>query len=67
MFYRKAYIQLLKADIRVRELHKPFIDEETGKVFCEAEECYSHVEYLERDDCDCDYPCPTIKALDGEQ
>ena len=36
---------------RVRELHKPFNWE--GLIFCDA--------------CDKLYPCPTIKALDGEQ
>lgn len=46
----------------VVELHKPI--EEGGKLWCQQEDCYNHVEFLERDDCSCDYPCPTIQAIE---
>jgi len=45
----------------VVELHKPI--EEDGKLWCEHEVCYNHIEFLERDDCDCSYPCPTIQVI----
>jgi len=48
----------------VVELHKPI--EEDGKLWCQHEACYNHIEFLERDDCDCDYPCPTIEAIEKE-
>jgi hypothetical protein len=48
----------------VVELHKP--KEEDGKLWCEHEVCYNHIEFLERDDCDCSYPCPTIQAIEKE-
>ena len=48
----------------VVELHKP--KEEDGKLWCEHEVCYNHIEFLERDDCDCSYPCPTIQAIEAE-
>ena len=48
----------------VVELHKP--KEEDGKLWCEHEVCYNHIEFLERDDCDCFYPCPTIQAIEKE-
>jgi hypothetical protein len=50
--------------IAVVELHKP--KEEDGKLWCEHEVCYNHIEFLERDDCDCSYPCPTIQAIEKE-
>ena len=46
----------------VVELHKP--KEEDGKLWCEHEVCYDHIEFLERDNCDCFYPCPTIQAIE---
>ena len=46
----------------VVELHKP--KEEDGKLWCSHEVCYNHVEFLERNDCDCSYPCPTIQAIE---
>ena len=46
------------------ELHKPI--EEDGKLWCKHEECYSHVEFLERTDCECAYPCATIQAIEKE-
>ena len=46
------------------ELHKP--KEEDGKLWCSHEVCYNHVEFLERNDCDCSYPCPTIQAIEKE-
>ena len=49
----------------VVELHKPK-EEEDGKLWCEHEVCYNHIEFLERDDCDCSYPCPTIQAIEKE-
>lgn len=48
----------------VVELHKPI--EEGGKLWCQQEDCYNHIEFLERDDCSCDYPCPTIEAIEKE-
>lgn len=48
----------------VVELHKPI--EEDGKLWCSHEVCYNHLEFLERDDCDCNYPCPTIEAIEKE-
>ena len=53
-----------KALRAVVELHKP--KEEDGKLWCEHEVCYNHIEFLERDDCDCSYPCPTIQAIEAE-
>ena len=48
----------------VVELHKPV--EEDGKLWCSEEVCYNHIEFLERDDCDCSYPCPTIQAIEKD-
>lgn len=50
--------------LAVVELHKP--KEEDGKLWCSHEVCYNHVEFLERNDCDCSYPCPTIQAIEKE-
>ena len=47
----------------VVELHKP--KEEDGKLWCSHEVCYNHIEFLERNDCDCSYPCPTIQAIES--
>lgn len=44
------YNELVAAIARVRELHKPYWNEQE---FCDC--------------CDLLYPCPTIKALDGEK
>ncbi len=50
---------------RVRELHKLVIESNVG---CgEPGCCGEYEEYEVCADCQCDYPCPTIKALDGEQ
>jgi len=48
----------------VVKLHKPV--EEDGKLWCSHEECYNHIEFLERNDCYCSYPCPTIQAIEKE-
>ena len=56
--------QLHKAFRAVVELHKP--KEEDGKLWCKHEVCYNHIEFLERNDCDCFYPCPTIQAIEKE-
>ena len=48
----------------VVELHKPI--QEDGKLWCQHEACYNHLEFLERDDCSCEYPCPTIQAIEKE-
>ena len=48
----------------VVELHKPI--EEDGKLWCGHEVCYNHIEFLERNDCYCSYPCPTIQAIEKE-
>ena len=53
-----------KALRAVVELHKPV--EEDGKLWCSHEVCYNHIEFLERNDCDCSYPCPTIQAIEKE-
>ena len=49
--------EMSEAIQRVRELHKPFeMKIPYGIVIrCKGCECYE------------DYPCPTLKALDGEQ
>ena len=60
-YYPFKPLQALRA---VVELHKP--KEEDGKLWCEHEVCYNHIEFLERDDCDCSYPCPTIQAIEAE-
>jgi len=46
------------------ELHKPF--KEDGKILCSQEECYYHLEFMDRDNCSCVYPCPTIQAIEKE-
>jgi len=51
-----------KALRAVVELHKP--KEEDGKLWCSHEVCYNHIEFLERNDCDCSYPCPTIQTIE---
>jgi hypothetical protein len=68
---RRLQVALYNGDIpaihalrAVVELHKP--KEEDGKLWCEHEVCYNHIEFLERDDCDCSYPCPTIQAIEAE-
>ena len=53
-----------KAFRAVVELHKP--KEEDGKLWCSHEVCYNHIEFLEPNDCDCLYPCPTIQAIEKE-
>ena len=58
-YYPFKSLQALRA---VVELHKP--KEEDGKLWCEHEVCYNHIEFLERDNCDCSYPCPTIQAIE---
>jgi hypothetical protein len=51
---------------RVRELHKE-IDGNTS-VCGDPDCCGEYIEnYMVCGHCDQDYPCPTIKALDGEQ
>ena len=60
----KPFLDIRQALRAVVELHKP-IDED-GKLFCSQELCYNHIEFLERDKCDCSYPCPTIKAIQKE-
>ena len=50
--------------LAVVELHKPV--KEDGKLWCRHESCYNHIEFLERNDCDCSYPCPTIQAIEKE-
>lgn len=57
-------IGVLKALRAVVELHKP--KEENEKLWCEQELCYNHIEFLERDKCDCSYPCPTMQAIEKE-
>jgi len=54
-------VQALRA---VVELHKPI--QEDGKLWCQHEACYNHLEFLERDDCSCEYPCPTIQVIEKE-
>jgi len=59
--------QRLKASIqRVRELHK---EVDANDSVCGDPDCYG--EYIEDwtmcQDCYSDYPCPTIKALDGDE
>ena len=54
--------QISASLLAILELHKP--KEEDGKLWCEHEVCYNHIEFLERDDCDCSYPCSTIQAIE---
>lgn len=59
------FIWLNKAVARVRKLHKQVTIDNAS---CGDPDCCG--EYEEQEvcaDCQCDYPCPTIKALDGEQ
>jgi hypothetical protein len=62
--YPPEFIAPSKALRAVVELHKPI--EEDGKLWCRHEVCYNHIEFLERNDCDCSYPCPTIQAIEKE-
>ena len=57
----KTFMKAIRA---VVELHKPV--EEDGKLWCRHEVCYNHIEFLERNDCYCSYPCPTIQAIEKE-
>jgi hypothetical protein len=49
---------------RVRELHKQVTQDNAacGDIDC----CGEYEESEECADCQCEYPCPTIKALDGD-
>jgi hypothetical protein len=66
----KDILTLLKTDNdrlefaihRVRELHKQVTRFDTSKQGYTCQECYASYPYYEYE-----YPCPTIKALDGEQ
>ena len=72
MMHISLKLEAWKAIERVRELHKPVTSHEYKKIngilerietlgCSECEETGSGREYLVK------YPCPTIKALDGEQ
>ena len=61
---RSTYAHWRNALRAVVELHQP--KEEDGKLWCSHEICYNHIEFLERNDCDCSYPCPTIQAIEKE-
>lgn len=57
----KGFRLQLKA---VRELHKPVIESNAA---CGDPDCCGEYEEFELcGDCYCDYPCPTIKLLDGD-
>jgi hypothetical protein len=59
MTYFQAQLnEALEAIQRVRELHTLIV---------EQAQCCKDCEYRYCSDCDQDYPCPTIQALDGEQ
>jgi hypothetical protein len=59
----KELIDNLQLQIaRVRELHKQVARFDTSKQGYTCQECYASYPYYEYE-----YPCPTIKALDGEQ
>jgi hypothetical protein len=63
------YIELNKQKTetiqRVRELHKSVTESNAA---CGNPDCCGEYEEWEMcADCQCDYPCPTIQALDGEQ
>ena len=49
---------------RVRELHEPV--KETNAACDDPDCCGEYEEWEMCADCQCDYPCPTIKAVDGE-
>ena len=56
---------LLAAIQRVRELHEQVTIDNAS---CGDPDCCGEYEEWEVcADCQCDYPCPTIQALDGEQ
>ena len=59
VFYGEEAIQ------RVRELHK--LTTENNAACGELNCCGEYEEWEQCADCQCEYPCPTIKALDGEQ
>jgi len=64
---QEEYIDLLKCKDqvkRVRELHKSVT--ETNAACGNPDCCGEYEEYEMCADCQCDYPCPTIQALDGE-
>lgn len=61
-FAANEMMEAQEAVKRVKALHKPKIrdwGDELGKVFCGH--CYEAYDYYAFE-----YPCPTIKALDGE-
>ena len=53
------------AIVRVRKLHK-FV-KENNAACGDPECCGEYEEWEECEECHSDYPCDTIKALDGEQ
>ena len=60
-----GYNHALSIIEKVRELHKPVIESNAA---CGDPDCCGEYEEFELcGDCYCDYPCPTIKILDGEQ
>ena len=63
--YMELNKQKTEAIQRVRELHKLTTENNAA---CGDPDCCGDLEEWEMcADCQCDYPCPTIKALDGEQ
>lgn len=60
-----AYAKLNLATERVRELHK--LVKENNAACGDPECCGEYEEWEECEECRQDHPCPTIKALDGEQ
>jgi DNA repair exonuclease SbcCD ATPase subunit len=63
--YQRNMDKQLTAQIqRVRKLHEPV--KENNAACGEPDCCGEYEEWEQCADCQCDYPCPTIKALDGE-
>ena len=71
--YPRAFVETLSDEVdrlnaviaRVRKLHELVT---FNNAACGADDCCG--EYEEQEvcaDCQCEYPCPTIKALDGER
>jgi len=59
-----AFLQVMDTIEQVRKLHKLVIEDNAacGDIDC----CGEYEEWELCADCYCEYPCPTIKILDGD-
>ena len=62
-----GYTKFLQGLSAVVELHKPHVDTVTGKYYCEycdwiidCQDCHTYTSQ------ECEYPCPTIQAIEEE-